>query len=126
MSLWATWCNRFTPPPLGGKAVSPYPFLQKAVHMLTPAPAAGKMFTLKLTGTVIAASDNELTLAVDTVFAWPSHVRQTKMSATVTLSLVNGETFTVGQHVVAFTMPALGTRDTLTGAPDALTLDRAA
>jgi Peptidase family M23 len=111
--------------PNGKKAVDPFPYLKKAARLLAPAPPVGRMFTLKLTGTVVETAADELTLSVDTVFAWPSHVKQTKVAATVALSLVNGETFTPGQHVVVFTQPSPGTRDALTGAPDALTLARA-
>ncbi|HEY6962873.1 MAG TPA: M23 family metallopeptidase [Gaiellaceae bacterium] len=111
--------------PNGKKAVDPFPFLKKAAHLLAPAPPQGRMFTLKLSGSVVSANATELTMAVDTVFSWPSHVKQTKLGATVTLELQNGETFVPGQKIVAFTQPAPGTIDALTGAPGALSLARA-
>jgi hypothetical protein len=110
--------------PNGKKAVDPYPFLKKAAHLLAPAPPAGRKFSLKLTGTVVAATTDELTMTVDSLFAWPSHVKLTKVGATVTLSLANGETFVPGDAVVAFTKAAPATIAALTGAPDALVLDR--
>jgi hypothetical protein len=111
--------------PKGKSAVDPFPYLQKAAHLLAPAPPLGKMFTLKLTGTVVGSTPDELTITVDTVAAWPSHVHQTKVGTAVTL-LADGQMFPVGQRIVAWTQPAQGTLDALTGKPDALLLDRAA
>ena len=110
--------------PNGGKAVDPYPYLQKAVHLLAPAPAAGSSFTLKLTGTVVGASGTELTLAADTVTAWPSHVRQSKLGRVVTLTATDAEAAAPGERVVVWTEPAPGTIEALAGQPDALAVDR--
>jgi hypothetical protein len=110
--------------PGGKRAVDPYPYLKKAAHLLAPAPPAGRKFTLKLSGTVAAAADNELTIVADTIASWPSHVKQTKLGATVSLTFTGGETFVPGERIVACTEPAPGTVAALTGAPGALSLDR--
>jgi hypothetical protein len=110
--------------PNGKRAVDPYPFLQKAAHLLAPAPPAGRMFTLKLAGTVATATAGEVTIVAETVAAWPSHVKQSKLDATVSLTLTGGETFVPGERIVAWTEPAPGTVAALTGAPGALALDR--
>jgi Peptidase family M23 len=109
--------------PNGGKAVSPYPFLKKAVQLLVPAPPAGSPFTLKLTGIVVAMDESELTLNVSALAAWPSHVKQTKLNRDVTLSATAPEV-TIGQKVVVWTLPASGTVEAISGAPNALTVDR--
>jgi hypothetical protein len=109
--------------PNGGKAVSPYPYLKKAAQLLVPAPPAGSPFTLKLTGTVVAIDSSELTLNVSTLAAWPSHVKQTKLNRDITLSAAAPDV-TVGQKVVVWTLPAPGTIEAISGAPNALTVDR--
>ncbi|MFL5962511.1 MAG: M23 family metallopeptidase [Gaiellaceae bacterium] len=109
--------------PKGGNAVSPFPYLQKAAQLLAPAPPSGRPFTLKLTGTVVATSPLDLTLTVTSIAAWPSHVKQTKLNRVVTLT-ATAPTVTVGQRVVVWTLPALGTVAAISGAPGALTIDR--
>jgi hypothetical protein len=109
--------------PNGGKAVAPFPYLQKAAQLLAPAPATGKPFTLKLTGTVVAATPTDLTLTVTSTAAWPSHVKQTKLNRVITLA-ATAPTVTVGQKVVVWTLPAPGTVAAISGAPGALTVDR--
>ena len=109
--------------PNGGKAVSPYPYLKKAAQLLVPAPPLGSPFTLKLTGTVVAMGETELTLNVSTLASWPSHVKQTKLNRDVTLSATAPDV-TIGQKVVVWTLPALGTVAAISGAPNALTVDR--
>lgn len=106
------------------KAVDPFPYLKKAPRLLAPAPPVGKLFTLKLTGKVVASTPDELTMTADSVAAWPSHVKQVKYPGTVTLA-AGGQVFSIGQRIVAWTQPATGTIDALTGKPDALLLDRA-
>jgi hypothetical protein len=110
--------------PNGNSAIDPFRYLQRAPHLLAPAPPSGRMFTLKLTGTVASTTAASLTLTVDTVASWPSHVRQSKLALAVSLSLAGGETFSPGERIVAWTEPALATVPALTGAPGALTLDR--
>lgn len=109
--------------PNGGKAVSPFPYLKKATQLLVPAPPAGTSFTLKLTGTVVAVGATDLTLNVTTLAAWPSHVKQTKLNRALTLT-ANAPDVTVGQKIVVWTMPAPGTVAAISGAPNALTVDR--
>jgi hypothetical protein len=109
--------------PKGGKAVAPFPYLQKATQLLAPAPPAGMPFTLKLTGTVVAATAVDLTLAVTSTASWPSHVKQAKLNRIVTLT-ATAPAVTVGQKVVVWTQPAPGTVAAISGAPGALTVDR--
>jgi hypothetical protein len=115
--------------PHGGKAVDPFPFLKKAAHLLVAAPPAGAAFTLKLTGTVVLTDSAELQMTVDSLAAWPSHLKQSKLNRVLVLTLptaaVGAETFTPGEKIVAWTLPAPGTVEALTGAPGALSLDRA-
>src|SRR3989442_7765728 len=63
--------------PRGGKAVSPYPFLQKAEHLLFSAAACASV-TLVLTGSVVAAAGDQLTIDVSLLREWPAHHRVTK------------------------------------------------
>ena len=109
--------------PKGGKAVSPFPYLQKAAQLLAPAPPSGLPFTLKLTGTVVDATPLELTLTVTSLTSWPSHVKQTKLNRVLTLA-ATAPAVTVGQKVVVWTRPAPGTVAAISGAPGALTVDR--
>jgi hypothetical protein len=109
--------------PNGGKAVAPFPYLQKAAQLLAPAPPAGLPFTLKLTGTIVEATPTALTLTVTSTAAWPSHVKQTKLSRVLTLS-ATAPAGTIGQKVVVWTLPAPGTVEAISGAPGALTVDR--
>ena len=112
--------------PNGGKAVDPYPFLRKAAHLLAPAPTDGGLFSLRLTGTLVAASGSQLTISVDTVTAWPSHVKQSKVGRTVSLTATGDMLPSAGpgMRVVAWTVPTAATVPALTGAPAALTVDR--
>jgi hypothetical protein len=109
--------------PGGGKAVAPFPYLKKAAQLLAPAPPPGKPFTLKLTGTVVAATPVDLTLNVTSLASWPSHVKQTKLSRVITLA-ATAPTVTVGQKVVVWTLPVAGTIAAISGAPGSLTVDR--
>ena len=109
--------------PRGGKAVAPFPYLMKAAQLLVPAPPGGSAFTLKLTGTVVNVSPTELTLTVLSLAAWPSHLKQTKLSRLVTLSATAPDV-TVGQKVTVWTVPAPGTVAAISGEPNALSVDR--
>ena len=110
--------------PNGKRAVDPYPFLRKATHLLAPAPPAGRTFTLRLAGTVTASAPGELTITAEAVTAWPSHVKQSRLAATVSLNIAADDTFVPGERIVAWTAPAPGTLAALSGAPGALVLDR--
>src|SRR5204862_3836778 len=107
--------------PGGGKAVSPYPYLQKAYKLLF-ASKPGAPFSLTLTGTVVSASLSRLVVNVSTSQAWPSGLTLTKLNRPVALTvpdttLVQTITPTLrtvasvtlatrGQKVVVWTQPA--------------------
>ena len=117
--------------PRNGNAVDPFPFLKKAAHVLVAAPAAGSMFTLRLTGAVVSATDTELSLVVASLASWPSHLKQTKLNRTLTITIpldaaVNGDLTAAlpGQKVVVWTLPAPGTVAAISGAPNALSAER--
>ncbi|MDX6401321.1 MAG: peptidoglycan LD-endopeptidase LytH [Gaiellaceae bacterium] len=109
--------------PGGGKAVSPYPYLQKAYKLLFTA-KAGSPFGLTLTGTVVSAAIDQIVVNVATSQAWPSGLTLTKLNRTITLAVpettmvqslsptgtlrtVANVTLAVkGDKVVVWTMPA--------------------
>jgi len=107
--------------PGGGRAVSPYPYLQKAYKLLFAA-KAGSPFSLTLTGTVVSAALDRLVLNVTTSQAWPSGLMLTKLNRPIavtvpetTLVQTTGPTLrtianvtlaTKGQKVVVWTQPA--------------------
>jgi hypothetical protein len=110
--------------PGGGKAVSPYPYLQKAYKLLFAA-KPGTPFSLTLTGTVVSAEADQLTVNVATSQAWPTGLTLTKLNRPITLTvppttLVQTLTPTLrtvasvtlatrGQKVVVWTQPAPAT-----------------
>jgi len=65
--------------PNRGGAVDPYPWLQRAQHLLFAAPR-GMPFMLKLCGTVTAVSVDALRLKASTVSAWPMAQHQSKLA----------------------------------------------
>ena len=65
--------------PGGGRAVSPYPYLQKAYKLLFAA-KAGAPFALTLTGTVVSATVGRVVVNVSTSQAWPSGLVLTKLN----------------------------------------------
>jgi hypothetical protein len=112
--------------PSDGKAVSPYPYLQKAYKLLFTE-KAGAPFALTLAGTVVSATINRIVVNVSTSQAWPSGMTLTKLNRTIALTVP--ETTTVqgpgpagalrtaadvtlaqkGQKVVVWTVPAATT-----------------
>lgn len=72
--------------PGGGKAVSPYPYLQKAYRLLFTA-KPGSPFSLTLTGTVVSATLDRLVVNVSTSQAWPSGLTLTKLNRTIALTV---------------------------------------
>jgi hypothetical protein len=72
--------------PGGGKAVSPYPYLQKAYKLLFTA-TAGTPFSLTLTGTVVSTTIDRLVVNVSTSQAWPSGLTLTKLNRTIALTV---------------------------------------
>jgi hypothetical protein len=118
--------------PNGKAAVSPFRFLKKASHLLVMAPPEGAMFTLKLTGTVVSADAGQLSIALQTLAAWPSHLKQTKLNRIIVLTMPSDPTtvstagtYFAGEKLTAWTMPAPGTLEAITGTAGAITLDRA-
>jgi hypothetical protein len=118
--------------PGDGAAVSPFPYLKKATHLLLAAPPAGASFSLKLQGTVVLATASHLDVKVDTLQAWPSHLKVTKLGMTLTLD-VPPDALVVptslasalpGQKVSVWTFPALPTLDALTGVAFALSAQK--
>jgi Peptidase family M23 len=116
--------------PNGKQAVDPFAFLKKAPHLLVAAPAPGKMFTLKLTGVVISTDGAALTLKVDQLAAWPSHLKQRKLNRVLSLAMTEDQTaaspLVAGEAIVAWTSPSPGSMAALTGSPGALSLARVA
>jgi hypothetical protein len=116
--------------PNGKQAVDPFRFIKNASHLLVTAPPAGKMFTLRLTGVVVANDGATLTLNVGSLAAWPSHLKQRKLNRVLSLTMTGDQTaaapLAAGQAIVAWTMPAPGTMAALTGAPGALSVARVA
>jgi len=117
--------------PRGGDAVSPFPYLKRAKRLLVAAPPAGGAFTLKLQGTVVTAGQDEVDVKVDTLQAWPSHLKVTKLEKTITLAVPVGApassmelTSLTGLKVAVWTLPALPTLDALTGAAHALSAQK--
>src|SRR6266436_288296 len=86
--------------PGGGKAVSPYPYLQKAYRLLFTA-KTGTPFALTLTGTVVSAAIDRLVVNVSTSQAWPSGLTLTKLNRTIAL--------TVPEATVVQSLSSMGT-----------------
>jgi hypothetical protein len=86
--------------PGGGKAVSPYPYLQKAYRLLFTA-KAGTPFALTVTGTVISATIDRLVVNVSTSQAWPSGLTLTKLNRPIA--------FTVPETTIVQSASSLGT-----------------
>jgi hypothetical protein len=59
-------------------AVDPYPWLQRASHLLFAAPR-GTPFTLQLRGTVAAVTEDAVRMKLAAVSAWPMRQRQAKL-----------------------------------------------
>jgi hypothetical protein len=120
--------------PNGGAAVSPYPYLQSAQHLLFFA-KAGTPFTLALSGTVVSATDTTLTLTLVTLQAFPMNLKLKGLTQQLTLTVP--QTAVVqqkppatpgarllaafeGEPVVVWTQPALATTKAMLGTDGAL------
>jgi len=120
--------------PAGGSAVDPYAFLQAATPLLFFAKAKTP-FGLALTGTVVSATEESLQIQVSLLQAFPSGLRLTGLTRTVTVAVPEtaaveskGEASATrllaaygGQPVVVWTQPALATLKAERGDDGALT-----
>jgi Peptidase family M23 len=88
--------------PNGGGAVSPYQYLRKAKRLLFAA-RVGTTFTLALTGTVVTAAGQDVSMSIDQVRSWPGG-RRIKQA---------------GQKI-AVSVPATATVEGMTAAPAGL------
>jgi hypothetical protein len=59
-------------------AVDPYPWLQRATHLLFATPR-GSAVTLELRGTIVSVEDAALQLRVSSLGAWPMGQKQTRL-----------------------------------------------
>jgi hypothetical protein len=123
--------------PGDGKAVSPYPYLQKAYRLLFTA-KAGSPFSLTLTGTVVSATIDRIVVNVATSQAWPSGMTLTRLNRPIAMTVTEttivqtltgtGALRTVanvtlaekGQKVVVWTQPAPATLKAQRGDDDVL------
>ena len=120
--------------PNGGAAVSPYPYLQAAQHLLFYA-KAGTPFTLELSGVVVTASDTALTLTLSTLQAFPMNLKLKGLTQQLTLTVPSTAVVQQkppatpgarllaayeGEPVVVWTQPALATTKAMLGADGAL------
>jgi hypothetical protein len=116
--------------PGGGKAVSPYSYLQSAQHLLFFA-KIGTPFTLALTGTVVSATDDSLQLKVSTLQAFPMNVTLKKLTQQLTVTVPTDAVVKPaadrlpaaysGEPVSVWTQPAQATLKTMLGTDGALT-----
>jgi len=82
-------------------ATDPYPWLQRATHLLFSAPR-GMPFTLELRGTVVSVTDDSLKLTVGTVNAWPMRQHQTQLKRRLLVTVPVDATV---QRVPSFGLP---------------------
>jgi hypothetical protein len=127
--------------PNGGSAVSPYPYLRKAKRLLFAA-RLGTTFTLALTGTVVTAVGQDLSVSIDQVRSWPGGRRTKQGGQKVAVSVpetasIEGmtvapaglaysalELLTKGVPVTIWTEPAKVTFAAQSGAKGALAASR--
>jgi hypothetical protein len=61
-----------------GAGIDPYPWLQRATHLLFSAPR-GMPFTLELRGTIVSVTDDAVQIRLSAVSAWPMRQHQSKL-----------------------------------------------
>jgi hypothetical protein len=119
--------------PNGGAAVSPYPYLQSAQHLLFFA-KVGTPFTLALTGKVVTATDSALTVQVSLLQGFPMNLKLKSIATPLTITVpatavIRQKSVTAprllsayeGEPVVVWTQPAPATMPAMLGADGALT-----
>jgi hypothetical protein len=111
--------------PGGGGAVSPYPWLRRALRLLFYAPE-GSPFSLALTGRVSTIEQRILRLKVETLRWWPGGLRVPNVNRTLGVDLAGAELTSpkptgfgrsvakmaplIGRRVTVWTAPAPSTR----------------
>jgi Peptidase family M23 len=123
--------------PNGRGAVNPFRHLRRAKHLLFAA-EPGSTFTLALTGTVVAAAGEALTLELDQVRKWPGGRKVAQAGREVALTVPPTAAFegavnpagiglgalASGRTVTVFTAPAKATLAAQAGATETLAAKR--
>ena len=122
--------------PKGGNAVSPFPYLKRARHLLYAA-APGSVVSLTLKGRIAATPSGTLELSIDSLRA-STGLRVANVGLTVSLtlppdalvtatsSLIGAPRLAQGKSVTVTTLPTETTLDTELAKPGTLTVDTVA
>jgi hypothetical protein len=123
--------------PHGGRAANPYRYLLAARRLLFYQPL-GAMFTLTLSGTVVAVSGPSLQIRVNTLRAFPQALTLRRLDRPLTLTVPDYATIERGptgasavltgakrgERVSVWTEPALVTNDAQAGKPGVISAER--
>jgi murein DD-endopeptidase MepM/ murein hydrolase activator NlpD len=122
--------------PHGGPAANPYRFLLAARRLLFYQPP-GAMFTLALSGSVVAATNGSLRLRVNTLRAFPQALTLRRLDRPLTVTVpdyatiergTSGSTVLTGakrgERVTVWTEPAVVTPEAQAGKAGAITAER--